>query len=121
MSALKPIPAELLTDCAVLRTPTASGYKTADLIDVRITRTSAITDYTAGRTRDCTELVMYFDCVNSVYSTESGVGEVEFAAGQTLVYCGESFEIISAELFSGTAPHHYRIKARKTGGEFRPQ
>lgn len=115
MSALKPIPAELLTDCAVLRTPTASGFNDTDLIDVRITRINAITDYTAGRTRDCTELVMYFDCVNSYPS------DVEFAAGQTIAYCGESFEITSAELFSGTAPHHYRIKARKTGGDFRPE
>ncbi|MGN1340931.1 MAG: hypothetical protein ACI4WS_11610 [Oscillospiraceae bacterium] len=121
MSGLKPIPAALLTDCVELRTPTASGYSSADLTSVRVTRTSAITDYAAGRTRDCTELVMYFDCVNSEYNPASGVGEVEFAAGQTLVYCGESFEITSVELFCGTAPHHYKIKARKTGGEFTPE
>ncbi len=115
MRKIKPIPAELLTDCAVLRTPSENGYEKTDLIDVRIIRTSAITDYTAGRTRDCTELLMYFDCVNSYPQ------DVIFSAGQTIDYCGESYEITSAELFSGTAPHHYRIRARKTGGEFRPE
>ena len=115
MSALKPIPAELLTDCAVLRTPAEGDYTDEDIIDVRIVRTNAITDYTAGRTRDCTELVMYFDCESSYPQ------DVEFAAGQTIVYCEESYEITSVELFSGTAPHHYRIKARKTDGTFRAE
>ena len=115
MNSIKPIPAELLTDSALLRTPTQSGYIETALIDVRILRKSAITDYAAGRTRDCTELVMYFDCENSYPYN------VEFAAGQTLVYSGESYEITSVELFSGTAPHHYKIKARKTGGEFQPE
>ena len=84
MSALKPIPAELLTDCAVLRTPTAGGDTTTDIIAVRIVSRNATT-----------------------------------AGGRTILYCGESYEITSAELFSGTAPHHYRIKARKTDGTFR--
>ena len=111
MNGVKPIPAELLTDSAVLLTPASSGYSTETLSDVRILRISAITDYTAGRTRDCTELVMYFDCVNS---SPSGT---EFTAGQSLEYCGEDFEIVSAELFCGEDPHHWRVKARKTGGE----
>ena len=74
MNGVKPIPAELLTDSAVLLTPTGSGYSSETLDSVRIVRVSAITDYTTGRTRDCTELVMYFDCVNS---SPSGT---EFAA-----------------------------------------
>ena len=61
MNGVKPIPAELLTDGAVLLTPTGSGYLRDNLDSVRIVRVSAITDYTTGRTRDCTELVMYFD------------------------------------------------------------
>ncbi len=112
MNGVKPIPAELLTDSAVLLTPSGSGYSRETLDDVRIIRTSAITDYSAGRTRDCTEIVMYFDCVNSApYGTE-------FAAGQSLECGGEVFEIVSAELFSGEEPHHWRVRARKTGGEY---
>lgn len=112
MNGVKPIPAELLTDSAALLTPTESAYIRETLDDVRIVRVSAVTDYTAGRARDCTELLMYFDCVNS-----SPAG-TEFSAGQSLEYCGEEFEIISAELFSGEGPHHWRVKARKTGGEY---
>lgn len=111
MNGVKPIPAELLTDSAVLLTPTGSGYSSETLDSVRIVRVSAITDYTTGRTRDCTELVMYFDCVNS---SPSGT---EFVAGQSLEYCGETYEVVSAELFAGEDPHHWRVKARKTGGE----
>ena len=111
MNGVKPIPAELLTDSAALLTPTASGYSKESISDVRIVRMSGITDYTAGRMRDCTELLMYFDCVNS-----SPAG-TEFTAGQSLEYCGESFEIISAELFAAEDPHHWRVKARKTDGE----
>ena len=111
MNGVKPIPAELLTDSAVLLTPTGSGYSSETLDSVRIVRVSAITDYTTGRTRDCTELVMYFDCVNS---SPSGT---EFTACQSLEYGGETFEVVSAELFAGEDPHHWRVKARKTGGE----
>lgn len=115
MSGIKPIPAELLNDWAVLLTPTANGYNEETLSGVRIVRTSKITDYAAGNARDCTEIVMYYDCVNS------SPGGMEFSAGQSLAYCGETYEITQAELFSGTEPHHYRVKARKTGGEYRPE
>lgn len=115
MSGIKPIPAELLNDWAVLLTPTEYGYSEKDLIDVRIVRTSKITDYAAGNARDCTEIVMYFDCVNSYPAG------IDFSAGQSLVYRGEVYEITQAELFSGTEPHHYRVKARKTGGKYRPE
>ena len=110
MSGIKPIPAELLTDSAVLRIPTSSGYSREQLTDVRMIRTSAITDYAAGNTRECTEIVMYFDCVNSCPA------DAEFTAGQMISYCGEEFEITKAELFAGTEPHHWRVTARKTGG-----
>ena len=115
MSGIKPIPAELLTDRAALMTPTASGYRTEQLTDVRIIRTSQITDYAAGNTRECTEIVMYFDCVNSSPT------DAEFTAGQTIAYCGESFEITKTELFAGEEPHHWRITARKTGGSHRAE
>ena len=34
-----------------------------------------------------------------------------------LEYGGETFEVVSTELFAGEDPHHWRVKARKTGGE----
>lgn len=115
MSGIKPIPAELLTDSAVLSIPTASGYSSEQLTDVRIIRTSKITDYAAGNARENTEIVMYFDCVNS------SPADSEFTAGQTIAYCGEDFEITKAELFAGSQPHHWRITARKTGGIHRAE
>lgn len=113
MSGIRPIPAELLMDSALLLTPSASGFDREELTDVRILRVSSITDSAAARVSDCTELVMYFDCVNS------STAGTEFCAGQLLEYCGEVFSLIRAELFAGEQPHHYRITARKTGGEFR--
>ncbi len=114
MSGILPIPSELLTDSAVLKTPSGAGYKTTHLEYVRIIRTSEVTDYTAGRVRDCTEIVMYYDCVNSYPE------DVVFSAGQLLEYCGEEYELVKSELFAGEEPHHYRITARKTGGAFSP-
>lgn len=115
MSGIKPIPAELLTECVQLLTPTANGYSEEELIDVRVVRTDKIADLAADRARDCTEIIMYYDCVNS------SPADVEFHAGQSLVYRGETYGITEAELFSGAEPHHYRIKAGKTGGEYRPE
>lgn len=106
-----PIPAELLTDSVTLLTPAASGYSEQLLSGVRIVRTSSVTDYTSGSSGDTTEIVMYFDCVNSTPA------DTEFSAGQSLKYCGEMFEIVQAVLFAGEQPHHYRIRAKKTGGE----
>lgn len=108
---VKPIPAELLTDSVTLRTPTASGYSDQTLYDVRIIRTSAVTDHLVTHTRERSEIVMYFDCVNS------SPADTQFSAGQSLLYCGEIFEIIEAVLFAGEEPHHYRVKGRKTSGE----
>ena len=88
-------------------------YRTRESIDELLSHRYGEGSWTdsTGRTRDCTELVMYFDCVNS---SPSGT---EFAAGQSLEYCGETYEVVSAELFAGEDPHHWRVKARKTGGE----
>lgn len=115
MSGIKPIPAELLTDSAELLTPAASGYKREQLTDVRIVRVSSMTDYAAGNARESTGIVMYFDCVNSYPA------DADFTAGQTIVYCGENFEVTKAELFAGTEPHHWRVTARKTGGSHRAE
>ncbi len=108
---VRPIPSELLTDSVTLLTPEASGYSEQELDCVRVIRTSAVTDHLVTHARDCTELVVYFDCTNS---EPAGT---EFNAGQSLRYCGELFEIVEAALFYGEKPHHYRIRAKKTGGE----
>lgn len=112
--SVRPIPAELLTDSVTLRTPTAAGYSEKQLSDVRVVRTSEVTDHLSGKARDITGIVMYFDCVNSLPEG------TEFTAGQSLRYCGEVYEIVEAVLFAGEQPHHYRVRARKTGGEFSP-
>ncbi len=110
---IRPIPAELLTDSVTLRTPAASGYSDQLLSDVRIIRTSEVTDHLVTHTRERSEIIMYFDCVNSFPA------DTQFAAGQSLLYCGEIYEIVEAVLFAGEEPHHYRVRGRKTGGEHR--
>lgn len=81
---IDPIPIELLTDSVTLLTPTDSGYSGTVLGNVRVIRTSTVTDHLVTHTRDRSELVVYFDCVNS---TPMGT---EFNAGQSLEYFGES-------------------------------
>ncbi len=110
---VKPIPSSLLTDSITLITPTAASVSEQLLTDVRVIRTSAVTNHLASRMRDISEIVVYYDCENSCPTG------VEFCAGQSLAYCGELYEITEAILFAGEQPHHYRIKARKTSGAFR--
>ena len=85
---IDPIPIELLTDSVTLLTPTDSGYSSTVLRNVRVIRTSTVTDHLVTHTRDRSELVVYFDCVNS---TPMGT---EFNAGQSLEYFGEKYEIV---------------------------
>lgn len=108
---VKPIPSELLTDSITLLTPTDTGYSEEELSGVRVIRTSAVTDYLTSHARDKSELLVYFDCENS---SPSGT---EFIAGQSVEYCGETYEIVESTLFSADAPHHYRIRCRKVSGE----
>ena len=95
-----------------LRTPAEGGYSQTVLDNVRVVRTSTVTDHLVTHTRERSELIVYYDCVNS---TPTGT---QFNAGQSLNYSGEIYEIVEATLFSGESPHHYRIRGRKTGGEF---
>jgi len=104
---LRPIPLELLTDSAVLGTPTEAGRSSEELDNVRIIKTGILTEYISGKEKDYTQIVMYFDCVNS------SPADTEFFAGQTLSCGSEEYEIIKTELFAGEAPHHWRITARK--------
>ena len=108
---LKPIPTLLLCDSFTLKVPGADGYSITSVTDVRVVRKSRISDFTTSRTRDETALTIYYDCTNSYPQGLS------FSAGMTAVFCGEEFEILEAVLFSGEQPHHWKLTARKTGGE----
>ena len=49
---IDPIPIELLTDSVTLLTPTDSGYSGTVLGNVRVIRTSTVTDHLVTHTRD---------------------------------------------------------------------
>lgn len=109
---IKPIPDTLLGDNATLIIPEGSGFIRIELSNIRAQRKSSITDYSAGQSRDTTELTVYFDCNSS-----EPVG-MEFTAGEQLEYRGEVYEIIEVKLFAGEAPHHWRLVGRKIHGAF---
>lgn len=108
--SIKPIPAALLRDGFVLLTPTQSGFSRTYIENVRIVCKSAVSDHTATRMRDISQLVVYFDC------EQSYPAETEFYAGQQAEYRGALYELLTAELFSGEQPHHYKLTFQKISG-----
>ncbi len=108
---IKPIPDMLLGDSFTLVTPEEDGFRREEIFNVRVERTSAAQDFSSASPKDATKLVAYFDCFAS-----QPVGTV-FSAGQQAEYCGEVFEIVEARLFTGDAPHHWKIIGRKIDGE----
>ena len=102
-----PIPDELLGGSITLLAPTTSGFEQVDIENVRISRKSVVSDYTATRMRDAAELTVHFDCVNS-----RPLGQ-EFSAGMLAEDNGETYELLRAELFSADRPHHWVLKFRK--------
>jgi hypothetical protein len=109
---INPIPDSLLGDSFSLIEPNKNGFERTEISNVRIDRTSAVSDYSSQRMRDTTELSIIFDCENSLPKY------AEFCAGQQAEYCGETFEIVEVKLYSSDKPHHYTLKAKKTGGSF---
>lgn len=107
---INPIPDALLGDSFTLLVPTRNGFSRTEVDNVRVERKSAVSDMTATRMRDVTELVVYYDCVSSYPEG------MEFQAGQQAEYDGEVFEILEAQMFSGESPHHWKLVCRKTGG-----
>ena len=101
---VKPIPDSLLGDSAELLIPNGSGYDITELDNVRVERTSCVSDYSSQRMRDRTEITVWFD-LESSYPADT-----EFAAGQKLRYLGEEFEVLEARTFIADSPHHVRIK-----------
>lgn len=109
---IMPIPDELLGDAITLLEPAEHGYRETEVVNVRVDRTNAVSDFNSAHTRDTTEITIYYDCENSRPSL------VDFSAGMQAEYCGELFEIIKVKRYCAAAPHHYTITARKIGGSF---
>lgn len=107
MRNILPIPSELLTDSVTLYIPERSGYTTLDVYNVRVEHKLCVTEHTARDARDISEIVVYYDCVNSSPS------EVSFAAGMLMRHLNTRYEILTVEHFAALQPHHIRITARK--------
>lgn len=109
---IKPIPSELLGDSFTLISPNKyGGTVRTEINNVRVERVNSVTDYTSAA-RDCTELSIWFDCVNS------GPEGTEFSAGERAEYLGELFELTEVRTLGADCPHHIKIKARKISGEY---
>ena len=109
MNNIRAIPQELLGESFTLIIPNGDGFDEILVRNVRVKKKSAVSDYSSARMRDVSELVIYYDCANSLPHG------LDFTAGMQLEYGGELFEVLEAKLFCGTAPHHRRITARKIG------
>ncbi len=101
-----PIPRGLLRQKITLLVPDESGYSAQDISSVRVVKTSKVREYNSTVIRDSSEILVYYDCTNSV-----PVG-ITFSAGMLILFEDRRYEIISAEEFSGERPHHIRITAR---------
>lgn len=108
---IMPIPDFLLCDSFVLLVPLKSGFRRVAVENVRVERTSRISDYSSARMRDTTQITVYFDCEKSLPS------DTEFCAGQLAEFDGERYELTEVRLFSADSAHHVRIKADKISGE----
>lgn len=111
MNNIRPIPAELLRDSFTLIVPAGNDFEQTLVRNVRAVKKSAVSDYASTRMRDAGELTIYYDCANSLPRS------MEFTAGMQLEYGGELFEVLEAKLFSSTAPHHWKLTAKKIGNE----
>lgn len=107
MREILPIPSELLADSVTLYVPESSGYTAVEVSDVRVEQADRVTEHTARDVRNASELVVYYDCVNSSPS------DVSFEAGMMLRYCDARYEILKVERFAALRLHHIRITARK--------
>ncbi len=107
-TTIRPIPVSLLTDSVLLFTPSVNGEISERVENVRVIRTSEITDRAAVNARDISELTVYYDCVNSYPRY------MEFAAGMFMQYDDIMYEVMKVEEFSAEKLHHLRITARRT-------
>ena len=109
---IEPIPNILLGDKLTLLTPGSSGkWNETAINNVRVERVAAVTDYSAQKARDNTEITVWFDYENSYPKTD-------FSVGMKARYRGEIYEITEYRSYSADKPHHCRFKARKIGGTY---
>ncbi|MGN0651080.1 MAG: hypothetical protein ACI4KM_11635 [Oscillospiraceae bacterium] len=111
MNTICPIPQELLNDAFTLIVPDENGFEQTYIQNVRAVKKSEISDYASTRTRDTSELVIYYDCTNSLPR------RMDFCAGMQIEYCGELFEVLEAKQFCGVSAHHWKLTAKKIGNE----
>lgn len=111
MNNIRPIPMELLGDSFMLIVPFEDSLEQIYVRSVRAVKTGAVSDYSSTRMRDTSELVIYYDCTNSLPQN------MEFSAGMQIEYGGELFEVLEAKLFCGISPHHWKLTARRIGNE----
>lgn len=107
---VKPIPDVLLGDELTLLVPREGGWSEKYVGNVRVERTGAMADYSSQKTRDNTEITVWYDHANSY-------PEVSFSVGMRVRYRGEVFEIIEEKAYYADAPHHCKFRARKIYGE----
>lgn len=107
---IRPIDNELLGDSFVLLVPTESGFDRVTVSNVRVEKRSRISDYADTRQRDTSELVIFFDCVNS-----DSEGR-EIVAGMQAEYEGVCYQLTEVRLFRAESPHHLRMTAQRIGG-----
>ncbi len=103
---IRPIPLGLLKDRAVLLTPSDNGYLSTELTRVRTARIFRLREYNAETVRDNSQLILYYDCVNSLPK------DVNFAVGMLLIHKSKRYEILTVEELCGEKPHHFKITAR---------
>lgn len=107
---VKPIPLRLLRDNLVLIYPTATGALETPIANVRVESSQSISGYSTSSPKYAAEITVWVDYQNSTWA--------EFPVGARVRYDGETFEICERKLYSaGTAPHHLKFTARKTGDE----
>ena len=104
---VKPIPAALLGDSITLFVPESWGWTAQEISNVRVVRSSEVTDHAALNAMDVSELTVYYDCANSYPA------DVRFSAGMLLEHDGTRYELIRTEEFAAETLHHIRITARK--------
>lgn len=105
---VKPIPNKLLGDEIILQRPSADGWSDVYIHNVRAERVSSVDDSYSNNPREKTELIVWYDCVNSY-------PETSFEAGMRVKFGGEIFEITKSKVYRAEKPHHCKLTAIKIG------
>lgn len=107
---VEPIPDELLGSDITVEIPSSDGSYSRNVHNVRVERVEEIDDYTSQKSRDKTQIFVWFDYANSY-------PETEFSVGMRIKYDGEVYEAIKVKVYSADSPHHCKLEARKISEE----